>query len=78
MNYALIKRAWILQAFPPLLPLSNMVTLGMAKRMNTALYLFLQFRTVGCPFSQFSRFTRRSDLLIRFHISRRVSIKLPK
>lgn len=49
MTYELIPRGWVLQAFPLLLPLSNMVTLGMAKRLNTALYLFLQFRKVAIP-----------------------------
>lgn len=49
MTYELIPRGWILQAFPFLLPISNLITLGMAKRLNTALYLFLQFRTVTWP-----------------------------
>ena len=46
MTNALIPRGWILQAFQPLLPLSNLITLSMAKKLNTSLYLFLQFRTV--------------------------------
>jgi hypothetical protein len=46
MTYELIPRGWVLQAFPLLLPLSNLVTLGIAERLNTALYLFLKFRTV--------------------------------
>ncbi|KAH8795059.1 cytochrome P450 [Hyaloscypha sp. PMI_1271] len=37
-------RGWVLQAFPILGPISNLVTLGLAKRVNTALYHFLQFR----------------------------------
>ena len=51
MTYELIPRGWVVQAFPPLLPLSNLVTLGIAKRLSTGLYLFLQFRTVGWPIS---------------------------
>jgi cytochrome P450 len=46
MTGELIPRGWVLQAFPFLLPISNLVTLGMAKRMNTALYHFFQFRAV--------------------------------
>ena len=46
MTGELIPRGWVLQAFPILGPISNLVTLGMAKRLNTALYHFLQFRTV--------------------------------
>lgn len=46
MTGELIARGWVLQAFPFLLPLSNMITLGMAKKLNRALYEFLLFRTV--------------------------------
>ena len=46
MTRELIPRGWVLQAFPFLLPLSRMVTLRMAKRLNVALYDFLKFRTV--------------------------------
>jgi cytochrome P450 len=47
MTGELIARGWVLQAFPFLSPLSNMITLGMAKKMNRALYEFLLFRTVS-------------------------------
>lgn len=43
----LIARGWVLQAFPFMLPLSNMITLGMAKKMNRALYELLVFRAVS-------------------------------
>jgi Cytochrome P450 len=46
MTGELILRVWVLQALPILGPISNLVTMGIAKRMNTALYLFLQFRMV--------------------------------
>lgn len=49
MTEELTLRGWVLQAFPILGPISNLVTLGIAKRMNTALYHFLQIRTIG-PF----------------------------
>ncbi len=47
MTGELLARGWVLQAFPFLLPLSNMITLGMAKTLNRALYEFLVFRTVS-------------------------------
>ena len=47
MTGELIARGWVLQAFPFLSPLSKMITLGMAKKMNRALYGFLLFRTVS-------------------------------
>ena len=47
MTGELVARGWVLQAFPFLLPLSNMITLGMAKRLNRALYELLVFRTVS-------------------------------
>jgi cytochrome P450 len=46
MTKELIPRGWVVQAFPFLLPLSNMITPSMAKRINTALYNFLEFRMV--------------------------------
>jgi hypothetical protein len=46
MTGELSPRGWVLQAFPILGPISNLVTLGLAKRVNTALYHFLQFRKV--------------------------------
>lgn len=46
MTRELAPRGWVLQAFPLLLPLSNLITLNMAKRLNIYLYNFLQFRTV--------------------------------
>jgi hypothetical protein len=46
MTGELSPRVWVLQAFPILGPISNLVTLGLAKRMNTALYHLLQFRKV--------------------------------
>lgn len=39
MTNALIPRGWVLQAFPTLLPLSNLVTLSMAKMLSTSLAL---------------------------------------
>lgn len=49
MTRELIPRGWVVQAFPLLLPLSNLITPTMAKQINIALYNFLQFRTVsGC------------------------------
>jgi len=50
MTSELAPRGWLLQAFPILLPISEWVTLGMAKRMNIYLYNFLQFRTVANTF----------------------------
>jgi hypothetical protein len=47
MTTELLARGWILQAFPFLLPLSNMITLGMAKKMNKALYGLLVFKAVS-------------------------------
>ncbi|CZR67799.1 related to cytochrome P450 CYP3/CYP5/CYP6/CYP9 subfamilies [Phialocephala subalpina] len=44
MTSELITRGWVLQAFPFLLPLSDLITLPMAKRINGALYEFLLFR----------------------------------
>jgi hypothetical protein len=38
MTEELIPRGWVLQAFPILLPISNLVTFDIATRMNTALY----------------------------------------
>ena len=47
MTSELITRGWVLQAFPFLLPLSDLITLPMAKRINGALYEFLSFREVS-------------------------------
>lgn len=47
MTSELITRGWVLQAFPFLLPLSDLITLSMAKRINGALYEFLLFREVS-------------------------------
>jgi hypothetical protein len=46
MTKELIPRGWVVQAFPFLLLLSNIITPSMAKRINTALYNFLEFRMV--------------------------------
>jgi hypothetical protein len=46
MTGELIPRGWLLQAFPLLLPVFNLITLGMAKRLNIALYNILQLRMV--------------------------------
>ena len=46
MTSELITRGWVLQAFPFLLPLSDLITLPMAKRINGALFEFLLFRKV--------------------------------
>jgi hypothetical protein len=46
MTGELILRGWVLQALPILGPISNLVTMGIAKKMNTALYRFLKFRMV--------------------------------
>lgn len=47
MSSELITRGWVLQAFPFLLPLSELITLPIAKRISGALYEFLTFRDVG-------------------------------
>ncbi|KFY83897.1 hypothetical protein V500_09804 [Pseudogymnoascus sp. VKM F-4518 (FW-2643)] len=44
MTSELITRGWVLQAFPFLLPLSDLITLPMAKSINRGLYEFLLFR----------------------------------
>ena len=47
MSSELITRGWVLQAFPFLLPLSELITLPIAKRISGALYEFLTFRDAG-------------------------------
>lgn len=47
MSSELITRGWVLQAFPFLLPLSELITLPIAKRISGALYEFLTFRDVS-------------------------------
>jgi cytochrome P450 len=47
MTSELITRGWVLQAFPFLLPLSDLISLSMAKRINGALYEFMLFRDVS-------------------------------
>jgi cytochrome P450 len=42
----LLPRGWFLQAFPLLLPITNLITLNMAKRISIYLYHFLVFRQV--------------------------------
>jgi cytochrome P450 len=45
----LLPRGWFLQAFPFLLPITNLITPDMAKRINIYLYRFLEFRQVTFP-----------------------------
>jgi len=51
MLQELIPRGWFLQAFPFLLPITNLITPNMAKKINIYLYNFLKFRQVFCPTS---------------------------
>jgi hypothetical protein len=47
MSSDLVTRGWVLQAFPFLLPLSNYITVGIAKWINSSLYEFLVFKNVS-------------------------------
>ncbi|KFY37873.1 hypothetical protein V494_04603 [Pseudogymnoascus sp. VKM F-4513 (FW-928)] len=44
MSSKLITRVWVLQAFPFLLPVAELITLPMAKKLHSGLYEFLLFR----------------------------------
>jgi hypothetical protein len=50
MTGELKPRRWVVQAFPIMGPISNLITPSIAKRVNTALYQFMQFRTVSICF----------------------------
>jgi hypothetical protein len=47
MTAKLITRAWVFQAFPFLLEVSELITLPIAKKISGALYEFLLFRDVS-------------------------------
>jgi cytochrome P450 len=51
MSSDLVTRGWVLQAFPFLLPMSDYITVGMAKWINSSLYEFLVFRNVSLSVS---------------------------
>lgn len=53
MTSQLVPRGWVIQAFPILLPISNLITPSVAKRLNIYLYNFLQFRQVGLSLHDF-------------------------
>jgi len=46
MLQELLPRGWFLQAFPFMLPVTNLITPNIAKKINVYLYNFLQFRQV--------------------------------
>jgi cytochrome P450 len=53
MTRQLLPRGWFLQAFPLLLPITNLITPNMAKRINIYLYRFLEFRQVRLSLQYF-------------------------